>query len=607
MKIVRIQVKNFRSIRTATLYPATHSVFLGPNNVGKTTVLEAVNLVLNPELSRSFGLIDENDFFRRNYLQFADGVEDADDDRENEDSDTTLVICPPIEIELVLSGLSEDDEDAFAEHLVPWDPASGEVVEQGVAGEDVFDTYEKAIRPCFEAWYDAEEDDFAHRFFLRTSQDIPTEELPSFTREHKRRIGFLIYRDMRGFSRPISLDPRFLFSRILESQGVNPRHFEDAISHTRNSLVDLNDEDEMRSILEAYKAEIERFLPISNATGAQRLDFVLTELTRNDLKPLAQLYVNGSDAELPLHKAGAGTRSLATLAMLTLIVRRRGRGILALEEPETFLFPHAQRRIIDECIALSNQTLITTHSPYVLERVPIEGIGRVNRTDDEVSWRVVASDTVKDCNFFSRYLRQSHCEALVGNCVVVTEGESDAWWLKGVSRHLAGTTVDGVVLQPLELLGVAVVNGDGFGDIPKLGKFFFEMGLNVVGFTDQLEFSEISEFEDSPFSVLSLRYSGLERTLSTELPIPILRVFLEQAPHAKGLPLPETETAALSDKEIRTTAETHLTNNKSSRYMHEWLISQLSIDDLPHSLVRGIAILTDQLSSEDKLTIASIV
>lgn len=74
MKIVRIQLKNFRSIRAATLYPATHSVFLGPNNVGKTTVLEAVILVLNPELSRSFGLIDENDFVRRNYLQFADGV-----------------------------------------------------------------------------------------------------------------------------------------------------------------------------------------------------------------------------------------------------------------------------------------------------------------------------------------------------------------------------------------------------------------------------------------------------------------------------------------------------------------------------------------------------
>jgi len=69
---------------------------------------------------------------------------------------------------------------------------------------------------------------------------------------------------------------------------------------------------------------------------------------------------NPDDAELPLHKAGAGTRSLATLAMLTLIVRRRGRGILALEEPETFLFPHAQRRIIDECIALSNHYAIRT-------------------------------------------------------------------------------------------------------------------------------------------------------------------------------------------------------------------------------------------------------
>ena len=57
---------------------------------------------------------------------------------------------------------------------------------------------------------------------------------------------------------------------------------------------------------------------------------------------------------------GAGTRSLAILAILTLIMRRRQRGILALEEPETFLFPHAQRRVMDECLDLADQTFVTT-------------------------------------------------------------------------------------------------------------------------------------------------------------------------------------------------------------------------------------------------------
>ena len=48
------------------------------------------------------------------------------------------------------------------------------------------------------------------------------------TRRHKRQIAFLIYRDFRGLTRPITLDPATLFSRLLQSQGIVPRHFEQA-------------------------------------------------------------------------------------------------------------------------------------------------------------------------------------------------------------------------------------------------------------------------------------------------------------------------------------------------------------------------------------------
>ena len=66
MRIVKIQISNFRCVKTATLFPQKHNVLLGPNNVGKTAVLEALNLLLNPEITFASQAIDENDFWNRN-------------------------------------------------------------------------------------------------------------------------------------------------------------------------------------------------------------------------------------------------------------------------------------------------------------------------------------------------------------------------------------------------------------------------------------------------------------------------------------------------------------------------------------------------------------
>ena len=69
MRIVRLHIDRFRSIRRATLFPADHNVYLGPNNLGKTAVLEALNLLLNPEITTRGAVIDENDFCRMAGIQ----------------------------------------------------------------------------------------------------------------------------------------------------------------------------------------------------------------------------------------------------------------------------------------------------------------------------------------------------------------------------------------------------------------------------------------------------------------------------------------------------------------------------------------------------------
>lgn len=184
MEIVQLEIKNFRCIKHALIKSQKHNVFLAPNNTGKTAVLEALNLLLNPDLSSWSRVVDENDFYNREY--FTPGA----------------LSQPTICIEAVLVGLKEEDQDDFRQGLIAWDSNNRQVIEESEEGVDVFLGNELATRVKFEAFYDPEDDDFKWKTFFRRKAEETRDDAPPFARTQKRRIGFLIYRDIRALSRP---------------------------------------------------------------------------------------------------------------------------------------------------------------------------------------------------------------------------------------------------------------------------------------------------------------------------------------------------------------------------------------------------------------------
>ena len=64
----RLQVRNFRGIKKATPLFPDHVVLIGDNNTGKSTVLEAIDLVLGPDRLSRRSPIDEHDFHIGRYL-----------------------------------------------------------------------------------------------------------------------------------------------------------------------------------------------------------------------------------------------------------------------------------------------------------------------------------------------------------------------------------------------------------------------------------------------------------------------------------------------------------------------------------------------------------
>ncbi|MEV5308486.1 AAA family ATPase [Streptomyces diastaticus] len=69
MKVRRLTLQNFRGVRAGTVYLTGHSLLVGSNSVGKSTVCEALELVLGPERMFRRPVVDEHDFYGSRYQE----------------------------------------------------------------------------------------------------------------------------------------------------------------------------------------------------------------------------------------------------------------------------------------------------------------------------------------------------------------------------------------------------------------------------------------------------------------------------------------------------------------------------------------------------------
>jgi putative ATP-dependent endonuclease of OLD family len=99
---------------------------------------------------------------------------------------------------------------------------------------------------------------------------------------------------------------------------------------------------------------------------------------------------------LPLQRHGQGVQSLSVIFLFKAFVEHllselyepESTAILALEEPETHLHPQAARTLWTHINALPGQKLITTHSPYFVQHVPFRDLRLVRLTENgtEIRW-----------------------------------------------------------------------------------------------------------------------------------------------------------------------------------------------------------------------------
>ena len=366
MRITRLHIENFRSIRKIDVSLGETTVFIGPNNAGKTAILEALRIALTRRWGQRGGGFTEYD------------IHLASDEDDPKQSPGVVIEIEAAEVHVgewpktVRQDLGQvvQMDPASGKHAITlrvqcaWDSNTGafettwqflNVRRQPLAATSARRSNLERIQrylPVFHlgALRDAA-DEFSSRsqFWGRLLRAI---KIPAKLEVRVQRVLGLVNR------RLLKADPKL--SRISETIADATK----VAARNEDGDVDLN------------------LVPLKSWDLLARAGIAL----RND--PESPL--------LPLQRHGQGVQSLSVVFLfrafvdhlLTEFYSAESHPVLALEEPETHLHPQAARSLWKHVNELPGQKVVTTHSPYFVQHVPSLDLRVVRLTSEgtEVRW-----------------------------------------------------------------------------------------------------------------------------------------------------------------------------------------------------------------------------
>lgn len=567
MKVVQLSIANFRSIKSAELQFDGHTLLAGPNNVGKSTICEALDLVLGPDRISRFPPVEEFDFYNANYLQAP----------AEEGTEPTPV---PIRIAVVLTDISAEVENRCGQHLEFWHTAEKRVIGAGEAAEANPPLVVSCLRLETQARYNPDEDEFEAQTYFTHSPNAEPDELDKVGRDIKRLFGFLYLRAVRTGSRALSLERGSLLDVILRLRGTRAGLWEKAIERLRSLDIE-QDATSLQPVLQSIEARLGKYIATDVPGRTTKLH--VSQLTREHLRKTMAFFLAMSQDQqpVPFQQVGTGTLNVLVLALLSFIAELKPSSVIfAMEEPEIAVPPHTQRRIADYLLHKTAQAFATSHSPFVIERFEPEQTLLLSRGADAsvVGKRVSESSGLKS-NDFRRYARRGLTECMLGKGAVVVEGLTEFHALPVVARKMEEANED---LQPLDIVGVAFFDAESEGQMLKFGNFFKSLGLKTFGFYDCV--ARTPQKKQALASAYDIdgehEYAGFEALVTAEVPMDRLWAFLDdlrQTGDCGDFTIPAARPA---DDAIRNLVMTALKGNKGAGWAAR-LLDGCEVHELP--------------------------
>jgi putative ATP-dependent endonuclease of the OLD family len=419
MRICQLEVQNFRGVKNGKVVFPDHSVLFGPNNVGKSTIIEALALLFERErLTRQ---LSDWDFY---------GGLPNPDSRFYIIGTITDFAAPP-----------QDEPENFpkwflgdAARPVWWQPdvqlVSVEV--DRPPGAKLAGQIALCVR------YDQESCEFEPiRYFYYGPCDPFTDNITKLPAVVLQELGVFLLPSNRQWDKLLSFNSSS-FLKVLKSANAIPGTAVESLkSELRSTTTKIEDATQFKALLEKAEEELKGFLMLDSGG---RLVYRTTSLdTLAVLQSQVPHILRSDNSLLPFARHGAGMISLqAFLIVLAFAEQRKTQGknfIFAAEEPELHLHPALHRRLANRIRSLSTQSITTTHSPVVAASYQAASSLFVRNTDGNLAVVPVRKSGLAEParnavrNLYRKF-REPFYEALMGAIVLVPEGESDFEWLR---------------------------------------------------------------------------------------------------------------------------------------------------------------------------------
>ena len=492
--ICRVHIENFRNFHSVDFSLGEKQVLIGENAVGKSNLLYALQLILDPTLSEKDRMLEESDFW--------DGIENPMDNGQH------------ILIEIYLANF-EDNKNLLAQL------ADASVM---VEGKETLKISYKFFKK------DAAKPDYSYIIYKGN------DESRAFTYEDRKILNIRVIKAIRDVEAEmkssrtspltqiikqkytVSKDVLSEISKALDEKGADTlqigqvNDLESRLQRLLNDMVSFS-ADEFNVSLKTMNIDATKLLyalrPLINSreTGNTSLGInnilyvalILLLIEDDTIKTFlsGDLYreLLAQDHERLLEKSYKKSTSsddyalnLAALQDTTLydnlyaffsdcVPTANGVTILAVEEPESHLHPIYQRLLYRHIMNKTNTSvMITTHSTHISSVAPITSLVHLITTKDGTTVKTTADIDLSadDYSDLTRYIDVKRGELYTAKGIIFVEGISEEYLVPSFSK------AKGV---ELDRLGVVICNINSTNFEPYC-RFANALGIPYVIITD---------------------------------------------------------------------------------------------------------------------------
>lgn len=456
--IKEIRLRNFRSYESADIRLPFSGVLIGSNNVGKSSLLNALQVVFDRGIRAS-----GEDIF----------IKDGEDLTNGKKAIIDILIEP--------KNSEDKDTKVFSD---TWFDHFGDLRSEDLDTLDQF----VAIRATIQFNVLKGEYDIERKALIEWPK---SEDVESYSDYKKNRITERLLQSIPVFyldaKRDISTemkDKYSYWSKLVRDVDLANLKLTDL----EKALNDINEEIIQQSpVLEHLSKNLNQISQTVNTKDSRIIINPVSRKIRDLNRGMDITFKDQKSESFPISNHGMGTRSWITFLTLVAYIEWKVlkmkeektpyHPIILLEEPEAHLHPQAQRKIYKQIQKIEGQKIVSTHSPNIVGHAILKDILHVSKRDgiSKVNYINLQNLKKEEIRKIQQEIFRSRGDILFADAIILCEGETEEQALPEFFKEY-------------------------------FGEDYFDYGINIIsvgGFGKYKPFLQVAKDFDIKFYILS--------------------------------------------------------------------------------------------------------